>query len=31
MRVDGEIKAATVATAPGHSRGEKVAQAMAYR
>jgi PAS domain S-box-containing protein len=29
--VDGEIKSATVATAPGYYRGEKVAQAMAYR
>jgi PAS domain S-box-containing protein len=29
--VDGEIKTATVATAPGHYRGETVAQAMAYR
>jgi len=29
--VDGEIKVATVATAPGYYRGERVAQAMAYR
>jgi PAS domain S-box-containing protein len=29
--VDGEIKPATVATAPGYYRGKKVAQAMAYR
>ncbi|MFB6080699.1 MAG: response regulator [Haloferacaceae archaeon] len=29
--VDGEIKLATVATAPGYYHGEKVAQAMIYR
>ncbi|WP_251327888.1 response regulator [Haloplanus pelagicus] len=29
--VDGEIKTATVATAPGYYRGQKVAQAMAYQ
>jgi PAS domain S-box-containing protein len=29
--VDGTIKTATVATAPGYYRGKKVAQAMAYR
>jgi len=29
--VGGKIKRATVATAPGYYRGEKVAQAMAYR
>jgi PAS domain S-box-containing protein len=29
--VDGKIKTATVATAPGYYRGEKVAQAMAYQ
>jgi PAS domain S-box-containing protein len=29
--VDGEIKRATVATAPGYYRGERVAQAMVYR
>jgi hypothetical protein len=28
--IGGEIKSATVATAPGHYRGEKVAQAMVY-
>ncbi|MFB6156783.1 MAG: response regulator [Haloferacaceae archaeon] len=28
--VDGEFKSATVATAPGHYRGQRVAQAMAY-
>ena len=31
VTVDGEIKTATVATAPGYYRGRKVAQAMAYR
>ncbi|MFB6281559.1 MAG: response regulator [Haloferacaceae archaeon] len=29
--VDGETKAATVATAPGYYRGERVAQVMVYR
>ncbi|SEA23941.1 PAS domain S-box-containing protein [Haloplanus vescus] len=29
--IDGEIKPATVATAPGYYRGQKVAQAMAYQ
>ena len=29
--VDGEIKVATVVTAPGYYQGQKVAQAMAYR
>ncbi|WP_276272646.1 response regulator [Haloarcula litorea] len=29
--LDGEIKRAKVATAPGHYRGERVAQAMVYR
>jgi PAS domain S-box-containing protein len=31
VTVDGEVKTATVATAPGYYRGRKVAQAMAYR
>lgn len=31
VTVDGGIKTATVATAPGYYRGRKVAQAMAYR
>jgi PAS domain S-box-containing protein len=31
VTVGGEIKTATVATAPGYYRGQKVAQAMAYR
>jgi PAS domain S-box-containing protein len=31
LTVDGEVKTATVVTAPGYYRGRKVAQAMAYR
>ena len=31
VTVDGDVKRATVATAPGYYRGRKVAQAMAYR
>jgi len=31
MTVENEVKAATIATAPGYYRGEKVAQAMVYR
>lgn len=29
--LDGTIKSATIATAPGHYQGEKVAQAMVYK
>lgn len=31
VTVEGDVKTATVATAPGYYRGEKVAQAMVYR
>jgi len=31
VTVEGEVKTATIATAPGYYRGEKVAQAMVYR
>jgi PAS domain S-box-containing protein len=31
VTVEGDVKTATIATAPGYYRGEKVAQAMVYR